>query len=742
MRNRSTLPFLLICFSLTVCWNNLSHGQTVVWSEPFDLSTVVGPGGWDLAFQTGTNDADANFFTISDAEGGVAPTGCGVANNGDQTLHITSTLLPTAGAAYNAGGFCGLGICVETHIRAQSAPFTTAGSTGLTLEFDYIANGSPGSDYGTVWYNDGTGWTQLGTALIAPTCPSGQGQWTAFSMALPASCDNNPAVQIGFGWDNNDDGAGTDPSYAVNNVEVVTAGGASPAPVADFSASSTTLCEGDCINFTDLSSNSPTGWNWTFPGSSTATSTQQNPTNICYPTAGTYDVTLSATNANGTDDTTMVAYITVNPCNTPNANFTTANTTICEGDCIGFQDLTSGSPTSWNWTFTGATTTSSTDQNPTNICYPTAGTYDVTLSASNANGTDDTTMTAYITVIVCGNAPTPNFSASNTSLCEDDCIDFTDLSTGGASAWNWSFPGSTQGSSTAQNPTGICYPTAGTYDVTLSVTNANGTADTTIASYIVVTTCTTPTAAFTPSQTTICTGSCITFADASTGGVTGYQWTFNGGSPASANTADPGTICYSGAGTYDVELIVTNSAGSDTMTTTITVNAGPGSIDAGPDQSMESGQNVTIVVTGGGSGSYLWVPSSGLDCDTCASVIATPLETTAYVVYYTENGCTVTDTVIVDVTVLEAYGIPNAFSPNGDGFNDVLYVRGNGISGMRLVIYNRYGQLVFESVDQAVGWDGTHNGKTLNPGVFTYYLEVNFSTGDSEVVKGNITLMK
>lgn len=827
--NSLRIPVYALLTVLLFTCSRSSLGQTVVWNEPFDVSTVVGSGGWDLNFQTAATTAnEPNYFVVNDNEGGVAPPGCGTANNGDQTLHITSTLFPNNGAAYNAGGLCGIGTCVETHTRAQSPTFSTVGFTNLTLEFDYIANGEANADFATVWYNDGSGWTQLGGTLISNLCVP-QGQWTAFSMALPATMDNNPNAQVGFGWDNDDNGVGSDPSYAVNNVQIITPS-AAPAPVADFSVSSSTICAGDCIDFTDLSSNAPTSWTWTFTGAATTSSTLQNPTGICYNTPGTYDVTLSASNAAGTDDTTYTALITVNPCTTPVANFTASNTNICEGDCIDFTDLSTGSPTgwtwtfvgatpntgnvqnptsicyatagsydvtlsvsnangthdttfvnfitvttcgsaptpnfsasntslcendcidftdlttggatSWNWTFPGATTTSSTDQNPQNICYPTAGTYDVTLQVTNALGTSDTTFTQYITVTACGNAPSPNFSASNTSLCENDCIDFTDLSTGGATSWNWTFPGATTTSSTDQNPQNICYPAAGMYDVTLEVTNAFGTSDTTFTHYITVTTCTAPTAAFSVSDTSICSGNCVTFSDQSTGGVTSYQWTFPGGTPASSTDADPGTVCFGSAGTYAVELIVSNSTGSDTTTTTITVNASPAGIDAGDDQDIESGQTAMIDVTGGGNGTYQWTPSDGLDCDTCASVIAAPLNTTTYIVQYTENGCSVSDTVTVNVTVVEAWGIPNAFSPNGDGQNDVLYVRGNGISGVRMMIYNRYGQLVFESTDLTLGWDGTHKGKAVNPGVFVYFVEVTFANGNSDSGKGNVTLVR
>lgn len=192
-------------------------GATNYFLEDFQSGGI----GWTFQ-QSGPNDPEANFWEVNDTEGGVPPPGCGVAGNGDQTLHITAD--PTwslgTGALYNAGGLCPVLFCVSTDTRAVSPAFSTAGSTSAVLSFDYIANGDPGNDYASVWINDGTGWQVLIPALISPLCIGGQGQWTSANIPLPASCNNNPSVQIGFRWQNNDDGVGTDPSVAINNVVV------------------------------------------------------------------------------------------------------------------------------------------------------------------------------------------------------------------------------------------------------------------------------------------------------------------------------------------------------------------------------------------------------------------------------------------------------------------------------------------------------------------------------------------
>ncbi|HET6245489.1 MAG: CotH kinase family protein [Bacteroidetes bacterium] len=86
--------------------------------------------------------------------------------------------------------------------------------------------------------------------------------------------------------------------------------------------------------------------------------------------------------------------------------------------------------------------------------------------------------------------------------------------------------------------------------------------------------------------------------------------------------------------------------------------------------------------------------------------------------------------------------IPNAFSPNGDGTNDVLFLFGNKVASIEFSVFNRWGQKVFETTSLSTGWDGTFNGQLLNPGVYAYQIQVKFINGDEENKRGNITLFK
>jgi PKD repeat protein len=168
-------------------------------------------------------------------------------------------------------------------------------------------------------------------------------------------------------------------------------------PDANFVADKTTLMATDSVQFTDTSTMSPSSWDWTFAGGTPGTSTDQNPL-VTYNTPGTYTVTLTAANINGSDTETKVNYITVTTLQPPVADFVASSTNISAGDSVDFTDQSSNVPTSWSWTFAGGTPGSSTDQNPT-VTYSTPGTYTVTLVAGNAAGSDTETKVDYITVL-------------------------------------------------------------------------------------------------------------------------------------------------------------------------------------------------------------------------------------------------------------------------------------------------------------------------------------------------------
>ncbi|AMR28133.1 hypothetical protein A0257_14245 [Hymenobacter psoromatis] len=166
---------------------------------------------------------------------------------------------------------------------------------------------------------------------------------------------------------------------------LVTGANVTQVPVAQFNASATTvaLCPGSTVQFTDASLFTPTSYAWSFPGGTPATSTVANPV-VTYNAAGTYDATLTVTNASGNSTRTLSAVVTISNVK-PTANFTARQAPICPGGQVKFTNRSTNCASTYAWTFPGGTPATSTDANPT-VTFAAAGTYVVSLVASNSNG--------------------------------------------------------------------------------------------------------------------------------------------------------------------------------------------------------------------------------------------------------------------------------------------------------------------------------------------------------------------
>ena len=169
------------------------------------------------------------------------------------------------------------------------------------------------------------------------------------------------------------------------------------------------------------------------------------------------------------------------------------------------------------------------------------------------------------------------------------------------------------------------------------------------------------------------------------------------------------------------------------------------------DITMELGDSVRLnPVTNGQNLIWQWSPSVGLSCDDCEHPYARPFETTLYTLLITdENGCDASDEILLTITKNRNVYIPNAFSPNGDGTNDVfhIYARGDISQILEFKIFDRWGEMVFadehfQPNDPAHGWNGIFRGKMMNPAVFAYFAKVEFVDGVVVLYKGDVTLLR
>lgn len=219
----------------------------------------------------------------------------------------------------------------------------------------------------------------------------------------------------------------------------------------------------------------------------------------------------------------------------------------------------------------------------------------------------------------------------------------------------------------------------------------------------------------------ICKGVSVSL-DATVQGATNYLW---------SNGDITETTVITESGLYWVR--VTNICGIGRDTVDVLVKPNP-TVDLGPDRVECSGTTFTLDA-GEGYDSYLW--STG----ETTQIIDVKVRNVSISVVVDSGGCTASDTITITDCPVNPQ-VPTAFSPNGDGKNDVLYVRGNNIASVDLKIYNRLGILVYHGTSVSSGWDGTFQGSDQDPDVYIYILSAKLADGTVYEKTGHVALIK
>jgi gliding motility-associated-like protein len=190
---------------------------------------------------------------------------------------------------------------------------------------------------------------------------------------------------------------------------------------------------------------------------------------------------------------------------------------------------------------------------------------------------------------------------------------------------------------------------------------------------------------------------------------------------------------------------------SDTGFIRVVVGQYP-TITLGPDLTLASGtqQQLTSVVTNGPIATWRWTPATNLNCSSCPVPTAHIKTDMSYAVEVMNIfGCKASDTLQIKAFCEDAQVfIPNAFTPNNDGYNDIFMVRGRGILNVKSFrVFNRWGEVVFEKSniapnDPSQGWDGTVKGVKGGPEVFVYTADVVCENGATFTYKGNVSILK
>jgi gliding motility-associated-like protein len=489
------------------------------------------------------------------------------------------------------------------------------------------------------------------------------------------------------------------------------------------------------VNFTNTSLYSVSAV-WHFGDGST--STLPNPTHY-YSLVGTYNVKLVVTGPGGCTDSVFKT-ITVYPST---ATLTYAPLSGCSPLPVTFHVSTPG-PVTYLWDFNDGNTLATTDSNivynyllPGNFL-PKVILEDQTGCQIPVVGID----TIFVTKSLV------NFAADDSLHCGTGLVNFSDstITNAAVAGYRWDFGDG--GTSAQQNPSHT-YTAPGLYTVRLIVTTANGCSDTAIkTNYIKVVAV--PNGDIT-GNTPICLYNKLTFgAVLLQPDTAALRWFWDFGNGKTSDRQNPPAQSYDTAGSYPLRLIITNSSGcADTINRTVTIYPLP-VIEAGPNRTIIVGASTVITPTGSPVVDYLWSPATDLSCTNCYSTTASPKNTTTYSIRVTDaNGCVNTDklTVIVLCNDNNIF-IPNTFSPNNDGVNDIFFPRGTGLFKIQAMrIFNRWGEMVFQKNnvtpnDPAGGWNGRHNGRLLTSDVYTYVIEIVCENSEVLSYKGNITLIQ
>ncbi|MBP1928149.1 PKD repeat protein [Methanolinea mesophila] len=373
------------------------------------------------------------------------------------------------------------------------------------------------------------------------------------TLALRGDAAGTTAVVLSIVQMSDDEGMNMTPAIAPLSFTV------NGPPVAQFSANLTAGAAPLTVLFSDASTGNPVSWSWSFGDG--GSSTEQDPVHT-YLVPGNYTVTLTVTNAAGSDNEEKTGYISVTAAlpDPPVVNFTADNRSGPAPLVVHFTDLSTNGPASWAWDFGDGTT--SGDQDPAHT-YADPGTYSVTLTASNAGGSGDDEKQGYITVTApLPDPPVVNFVGDNRSGPAPLVVHFTDQSTNNPTAWAWDFGNDGTVDSTEQNPT-YTFTVPGTYQVNLTASNAGGSGSRLKGNYIQVTVpgSTDPVVDFSADSRTGTAPFTVQFTDASVTDPTAWAWDFENDGTVDSSLRNP-VHTYPDPGTYQVKLTVTNASGT------------------------------------------------------------------------------------------------------------------------------------------------------------------------------------
>jgi gliding motility-associated-like protein len=414
----------------------------------------------------------------------------------------------------------------------------------------------------------------------------------------------------------------------------------------------------------------------------------------------------------------------------------------CINDKVSFSDSSLanfGNINQWNWNFGDGTNAVYANSTSFVKSYTNTGSFTTTLQVKTDSGCVSTVSSKAFII-----HPKPKVDFSMPSVClPAGQATFTNLSTiadatQNAFSYLWNFGDASNLTTSSQKDPTHKYTTTGPFNVQLVVTSGDGCSDSITKMFTTI--YPKPKADFTVSPNDTCLGGTFYFNDLSNGvtsNITNWNWSFGDGT---ISTVQNPTRKYTAARTFNIVLSIVNAQGcvGDTSRSVV-VHPYP-SVNAGQDLFVLEGGSAVLNATASGSNlSYRWTPGTYLNNDSILKPSTSAVDDVTYRLTVTSiGGCKGYDDVVVKV--LKSPSIPNVFSPNGDGVNDVWVIRYlETYPGNSVQVFNRYGQQVFVSNGYAKPWDGTLKGSPLPAGVYYYIIDPKHGRN---AYKGSVTILR
>lgn len=496
---------------------------------------------------------------------------------------------------------------------------------------------------------------------------------------------------------------------------------------ADFTNSKELLCDSGQVQFTNntVSNDLITRYNWLFGDG--GTSAEKNPVHT-YKQSGQYTPQLVVTTQNGCTGSArkpLPLKIVRSPLAAILGDSGACTPAVLQlGGSLLRPDT---SQVQWQWDFGNGATAQV--QNPAAVTYTAAGAYTSRLIVTNSSGCADT-------VLKTVNAwPIPAVNAgSDQAICRNSSVT---LAGSGASRYTW-FPATTL--SCAHCPAPLASPLE---DITYTVTGKNNFGC--VATDSIRIQVKQPFTIEVGKGDTLCKGESFRLVAS---GAEEYSWSpslwMDNSTSSNPQVKPDTTVIYRVIGRDNQHCF------ADTGYIPVVVYPYP-AIEAGQDQTIPVGNQVTLnPVISKDVTSLKWRPSTGLSCVTCSTPVAAPKQTTAYTLEaINAGGCISRDNLTLFVFCNNAnVFVPNTFTPNGDGNNDVFYPRGKGIFSIHsFKVFNRWGDLVFEQVniqpnEIGKGWTGMHKGQPAPQDIYVYVMDVVCENNVTLNYKGNVALIR